>query len=271
MSPEISEHSFEEAIECALLAHGPDAFPGDDTSQRDPTPIRRDTPGRLSSARSQGIRPQTLPAPARRARLHLCHPAQGMGEAQTAPRRRGERALSGAPGGRGRQAWRPRRIAPRHQGLRLQFRLAYFRPASGLNAELQRLYEANLFTVVRQLRYSEKNENSLDLVLFLNGLPLFTAELKNPLTGQNVQDAMRQYRYDRDPQEPLLAFRRCLAHFAVDPDLVYVTTRLAGRRRVFYRSTRASSAAPAIRPNRPPRAATPPTTCGAASGRGTAC
>jgi type I restriction enzyme, R subunit len=99
---------------------------------------------------------------------------------------------------------------------------------SGLNAELQRLYEANLFAVVRQLRYSEKNENSLDLVLFLNGLPLFTAELKNPLTGQNVQDAMRQYRFDRDAKEPLLAFRRCLAHFVVDPDLVYVTTRLAG-------------------------------------------
>lgn len=60
--------------------------------------------------------------------------------------------------------------------------------------------------MVRQVRYSEKNENSLDLVLFLNGLPLFTAELKNPLTGQNVQDAMRQYRIDRDPKEPLLAF-----------------------------------------------------------------
>ncbi len=59
------------------------------------------------------------------------------------------------------------------------FRLGYFRPASGLNEELQKLYEANLFTAVRQLKYSEANEKSLDLVLFLNGLPIFTAELKN--------------------------------------------------------------------------------------------
>src|SRR5438093_1273199 len=69
------------------------------------------------------------------------------------------------------------------------FRLCYFRPSSGMNAALQKLYEANLFTVVRQLKYSEKNEKSLDLVLFLNGLPIFTAELKNPLTGQTVRDA----------------------------------------------------------------------------------
>ena len=107
-----------------------------------------------------------------------------------------------------------------------QFRLAYFRPASGLNEETKRLYQANLFVVVRQLRYSLKNENSLDMVLFLNGLPLFTAELKNPLTGQTVKDAIRQYKKDRDPREPLFAGGRCLAHFAVDPEWVYVTTRL---------------------------------------------
>ena len=107
-----------------------------------------------------------------------------------------------------------------------EFRLAYFRPASGLNEETQCLYQANIFSVVRQLRYSTKNENSLDLMLFLNGLPLFTAELKNPLTGQTVKDAIRQYRKDRDPREPLFASGRCLAHFAVDPEWVYVTTRL---------------------------------------------
>lgn len=78
---------------------------------------------------------------------------------------------------------------------------------------------------MRQLRYSEKGEQSLDLVLFLNGIPIFTAELKNPLSGQNVQDAIRQYRTDRDPREPLLARGRCLAHFAVDPEL----TRLGPR------------------------------------------
>ena len=72
-----------------------------------------------------------------------------------------------------------------------KFRLAYFRPASGLNEETRRLHAANLFAVVRQVRYSAKNENSLDLVLFLNGMPIFTAELKNPLTGQDVEDAIR--------------------------------------------------------------------------------
>src|SRR5438132_4318584 len=108
------------------------------------------------------------------------------------------------------------------------FRLCYFRPSSGMNEALRKLYEANLFAVVRQLKYSEKNEKSLDLVLFLNGLPIFTAELKNPLTGQTVRDATRQYCFDRDPKEPLFAFGRCLAHFAVDPDLVYQTTHLQG-------------------------------------------
>jgi len=108
-----------------------------------------------------------------------------------------------------------------------KFQLAYFRPASGLNPDTQKLYLANQFSIVRQLHYSEKNEKSLDLVLFLNGLPIFTAELKNPLTGQTVRNAIKQYQTDRDPKEPLLAFGRCLAHFAVDPDLVYVTTRLA--------------------------------------------
>ena len=109
-----------------------------------------------------------------------------------------------------------------------KFRLAYFRPASGLNEELQRLHAANLFAVVRQLRFSEQGEQSLDLALFLNGVPIFTAELKNPLTGQDVRDAIRQYREDRDPREPLFAYGRCLAHFAVDPEQVFVTTRLAG-------------------------------------------
>ena len=109
-----------------------------------------------------------------------------------------------------------------------KFNLAFFRPASGLNEETKRLHAANLFSAVRQLHYSEKNNKSLDMALFLNGIPIFTAELKNPLTGQSVADAIRQYRTNRDPREPLLAPGRCLAHFAVDPDLIYVTTRLAG-------------------------------------------
>jgi type I restriction enzyme R subunit len=108
------------------------------------------------------------------------------------------------------------------------FRLAYFRPASGLNEETQRLYQANRFAAIRQLYFSATTGQSVDLVLFLNGLPIFTAELKNPLNHQSVKDAIYQYQHDRDPKEPLFSFRRCLAHFAVDPDLVFVTTRLQG-------------------------------------------
>jgi type I restriction enzyme R subunit len=114
------------------------------------------------------------------------------------------------------------------KSLGSKFDLAYFPPVTALNPEIQRLYQSNLFSIVRQLKYSEKNENSLDTVIFLNGLPIFTIELKNPLTSQTVQHAIRQYRQDRDPREPLFAFRRCLAHFAVDPDLVYYTTKLEG-------------------------------------------
>ena len=114
-----------------------------------------------------------------------------------------------------------------------RFRLAYFRPASGLNEETRWLYLGNVFAVLRQLHYSERNNKSLDLALFLNGVPIFTAELKNPLTGQDVQDAIRQYRTDRDPREPLFAYGRCLAHFAVDTDLVYVTTHLTGPQTYF--------------------------------------
>jgi len=119
-----------------------------------------------------------------------------------------------------------------------KFQLAYFRPASGLNEETRCLHAANIFSAVRQVHYSTKNDQpspglrpagkSLDLVLFLNGIPIVTAELKNPLNGQDVEDAIRQYKTDRDPRESLLAYGRCLGHFAVDPDLVYVTTQLAG-------------------------------------------
>lgn len=116
---------------------------------------------------------------------------------------------------------------------RARFKLAYFQPSSTLNEALRTLYQANIFSVVRQLRYSQQNNKSLDLAIFLNGIPLFTAELKNPFKGQNVEDAIRQYRLDRDPKEPLFAFGRCLAHFAVDPDLVYVATHLQGARTRF--------------------------------------
>ena len=109
-----------------------------------------------------------------------------------------------------------------------RFEMACFRPATTLNPDLQRRYKANQFSVIRQLHYSTRNENSLDMVLFLNGLPLSTVELKNPLTGQDVHDAIRQYRYTRDPREPLFRPGRCVAHFAVDPHEVHFATSLVG-------------------------------------------
>lgn len=108
-------------------------------------------------------------------------------------------------------------------------RLAFFKAAHELNPELEAHHAANQVGVTRQLHYSTRNENSLDLVLSVNGIPVVTLELKNHLTGQTVQDAIRQYQLDRDPREVLFDFkRRTLVHFAADPDLVFMTTRLAG-------------------------------------------
>ncbi|HEX9123268.1 MAG TPA: Fe-S cluster assembly protein SufD [Actinomycetota bacterium] len=113
------------------------------------------------------------------------------------------------------------------EDIGVEIRLAYFRPASGLNPELQRRYDADRLTVTRQLHYAPEHANALDLALFVNGLPVATAELKNPLTHQTVEHAMAQYRTDRDPRDALLG-RRAIVHFAVDPDLVMMTTRLEG-------------------------------------------
>jgi type I restriction enzyme R subunit len=112
--------------------------------------------------------------------------------------------------------------------LGCHFELAYFQPESTLNEEHARLHEANILGVMRQVHYSAQNDKSLDLVLFVNGQPVITAELKTPLKGQTVKEAVAQYKYDRDPREPLFAFRRCLAHFAADTDLVFMATRLQG-------------------------------------------
>lgn len=114
----------------------------------------------------------------------------------------------------------------------IDFRLAYFKPEHGLTPELVAAYKANRCTVVRQLAYSESDsDKTLDLALLVNGIPTATAELKNPLTGQNVEHAKRQYRHDRDPAEPV--FSRAVAHFAVDPHLVFLATRLTGEGTTF--------------------------------------
>lgn len=108
-------------------------------------------------------------------------------------------------------------------------RVALFRPAHGLNPELEARYQANRLGLTRQLHYSPKSERSLDVVLSVNGIPLVTLELKNPLSGQTAAHAIHQYRHDRDPREPIFVFtKRALVHFAVDTEEAHMATRLAG-------------------------------------------
>ncbi len=227
---DVSEKNFEHTIECALLAGGPDECPGGPSAVREdlatfgefpPGGYRRRSPADYDPALCLipedvlGFIYATQPKEWQKFKDQLGAEA----------RERLLRRLASEVQTRGilevlRKGFKSDGCA---------FRMASFRPSSGLNEDLQQLHRANVFAIARQVRYSERNDNSLDLAIFLNGLLIFTAELKNPLTGQNVQDAVRQYQFDRDPREPLFAFGRCLAHFAVDPDLVYMTTHLQGR------------------------------------------
>ena len=110
-----------------------------------------------------------------------------------------------------------------------EIQLFYGTP-SAENVRARERFERNRFTVTRQLRYSRNEaQRSLDIGLFINGLPVFTFELKNRLTKQTVNDAMWQYRRDRDPREPLFRFGRCVAHFAVDENEVHFCTDLRGK------------------------------------------
>lgn len=122
------------------------------------------------------------------------------------------------------------------------FRLAYFRPNSGMNHEAAASYAANRLTITRQVAYDSVMKKAdgksrrciIDVTISLNGLPVATAELKNPLTGQRAADAVRQYCDARDERDLLFAFKkRALVHFAVDPDEVWMTTRLKGKETVF--------------------------------------
>jgi type I restriction enzyme R subunit len=110
----------------------------------------------------------------------------------------------------------------------VEIRLSYRKPAFGVAPELVQHYEGNRLTVTRQLPYDHDSNKTVDLCLFLNGLPVASAELKNHLTGQNVQHAIAQYRTDRDPKNVTLG-RRAVVHFAVDPDVVCMTTKLEGQ------------------------------------------
>ena len=107
-------------------------------------------------------------------------------------------------------------------------RMSYRKPAFGIAPELVAHYDANRLTITRQLPFDPDSTKTVDLCLFLNGIPVATAELKNHLTGQNIEHAIAQYRTDRDPKNVTLG-RRALVHFAVDPDAVAMTTKLEGQ------------------------------------------
>jgi len=117
----------------------------------------------------------------------------------------------------------------------LHFHFMYPCPLASSSLSVHQNFNANIFSVTRQLRYSVKNAaEEIDVVLFLNGFPLVTMELKNAWTGQNARyHAQKQYREDRDPNQPLLSFARCLVHFAVDTDEVYMATKLEGKKTLF--------------------------------------
>lgn len=112
----------------------------------------------------------------------------------------------------------------------VKFQMAYFKPESSLNPEADELYQTNHLSVTRQLYYERVGKNSLDMVLSLNGLPIATIELKNQFSGQSVENAKKQYVYDREPNEPIFQFKkRALVHFAVDTDTAEMTTKLKGK------------------------------------------
>jgi len=113
------------------------------------------------------------------------------------------------------------------------FYLVYFQPKSGLNPDHQELYKKNRFIAVRQLKYSTQNENSIDMGIFINGIPIMMLELKNSLTGQDHTNAIKQWKYDRDYKECLFRFKRNLVYFAVGNEKVFMTTRLSGSKTRF--------------------------------------
>lgn len=113
-------------------------------------------------------------------------------------------------------------------------KLAFNQPVSYMNQTLTEMYTKNIFSISRQVYYSSQNNNSIDMLVCLNGLPIAVMELKNHLTGQTVDDAKRQFMNDRDPKELLFQFKkRAIVFFAVDPDEVYMTTHMEKERTFF--------------------------------------
>jgi type I restriction enzyme R subunit len=116
-----------------------------------------------------------------------------------------------------------------------KFKLCFFKPASRVVPQRELNFQSNRLSVMRQVRYSTMNKNAIDLVVFLNGIPVATFELKNAMTGQSIEDAIKQYKYDRKPAgEPLLTSKRgALVHLAVDTDQAFMTTTLANGKTKF--------------------------------------
>ena len=111
----------------------------------------------------------------------------------------------------------------------IEIKLCYFKPSSNLNQDLVKLYEGNICGITRQFPYSKTNNNTIDTVLSINGIPLFAFELKDQLKGQDVNNAMRQWKEDRDPKEPIFKFgQRFLCYFAIDLYDAFMTTELKG-------------------------------------------
>lgn len=114
------------------------------------------------------------------------------------------------------------------------FTLFYVAPLQNSSQSIKDNFERNQFSVTRQLQYSQANHEEIDMVLFINGIPLVTIELKNQWTGQNARvHGINQYKFKRDITQPLLNFGRCLVHFTVDPDEIYMTTKLEGAKTFF--------------------------------------
>lgn len=114
-----------------------------------------------------------------------------------------------------------------------KLRLFYDKPVSHYNQKANDLYAANIFSVMRQVYFSPQNKKSLDIVTFINGLPIISFELKNELTKQNVEHAIKQYKTDRDPNEELFRFGRLVVNFAVDTEEVWMCTELKGQSSFF--------------------------------------
>lgn len=120
----------------------------------------------------------------------------------------------------------------KHRGIK--FKVCYFKPESTLNEITQTNYNSNIVNCIRQWHYSEDTNKSVDMVVVLNGIPVFAFELKNQYTGQNVENAKKQWMYDRDPREICFQFnKRILGYFCVDHTEVYMATKLAGKNTYF--------------------------------------